>query len=345
MMNDLNNFVQYLRWSDSTLRCPLVWKIDYIRYLKDKAAPLVEQDKEIADAFRSFRDEELAVILFCPRVLWALTQDTPHVTTRQEMLSEFFSHRARRLNQQSSAANDSDESNHIQTHLSIDGVTIDFESFFELPGEFQSLAPAPTRRQETEYQRINSALMELQRAFPAVFAFVKDLTFRIAVRFRPDRPHFNLFGSFTEYPGTMLIVNPWRSKADDAQMIEAIVHENIHHAIAMFETVRHDLTPGLPASSAHKSPWTGNLLTCHQFVEACFVWWGLYQMWLNWPLASSVPEDRARALCDRSLKGFIARPATELVRELGTTTLPNDTTEALFAIEEAALQSRERHAA
>jgi hypothetical protein len=344
MTTDLNDFAQYLTWSSSTVRHPLLWKRDYVQFLKDRADPLVEQNKELADAVHQAADGQWNETLFCPRVLWALTQVVDQAGAIQEMLNELTVRRAI-IDQQRLPLHSSVNSCDPKVDLEIAGIMIDFESEFELPGEFQSLVAAPPRRQEIEYQRINSALTELEVAFPAIFQFVTDLTYRIAVRFRPDNPKFSMFGSFTEYPGIMLMVNPWQAKVDIAQIIEAIVHENIHHAIAMFEAVRHDLTPGFPASSVHRSPWTGNLLTCHQFVEACFVWWGLYRMWLTWPPESCLLETRTRELRNRALKGFGARPASMLVDTLGASALPEDTTAALFGIERAAMESQGGRAA
>jgi hypothetical protein len=340
MTADLNSFVQYLRWSDSRFRCPAVWKDDYVRFLKNRAAPLLNQDERLGDAVNRASEKEFAETLLSPRVMWALTQDSAAELAIDEMLAELVGRQAMTSETPPSAAHGvtgSDNSRNRGASLAIAGIGIDFDPSFEFPGEwFKSLAATPLQHRASEYERIKSALRELRQGSPAAFVSVKDLTLRIAVRLQPEGVH--LIGSFTEYPGVMLIVNPWLAELDLAQMIEAIVHENIHHAIAMFEPLQHDLTPDMPASPAHQSPWTGKLLTCHQFVEACFVWWGLYQMWLNWPVESCLPRERSGWLRDRAFKGFRARPATALLEALGETALPKDTVEALLGIEYAAMQ-------
>lgn len=326
---ELTDLVQCLTWSDPALTCPSRWKQHYLQYLEDKLRALVEDRPELG-AIRGTISLEGHI---SPRLIWALTRCRDTRLAASTLLAELSA--AARSHQ--SATGDFPDGAAPRAER----ILIDFESPIDLPGPgFESLAATPEAQRKPQSEGIARALAALRPCHIA-FSFVSLLTSRIVIRSQPERPTFVLIGSFTEYPGLTLFVNPWQSHADTALLIDALVHESIHHAIAMYEPLRHDLTGNRHNPVRYRSPWTGNQLTCHQYVEACFVWWGLYQLWLRWPSKSVIPEHRSRALYDRAAKGFWERPVTSLLSCLPRpAALRADTTEALRVIEDSALQIR-----
>ena len=329
--SELTDLVQCLTWSDPALTCPSRWKRLYLQYLEAKLRALVEDSPELG-AVRGHTTSLEGHI--SPRLTWALTRCRDTRLAASTLLAELST--LARSHQSAIGAFPEDGA-----APRADGILIDFESPIDLPGAgFESLAATPEAQRKPQSEGIARALAAL-RPCDIAFSFVSLLTSRIVIRLQPERPAFVLFGSFTEYPGLTLFVNPWHSHADTALFIDALVHESIHHAIAMYESLRHDLTGDRHNPVRYRSPWTGNQLTCHQYVEACFVWWGLYQLWLRWPSKSVIPEHRSRVLCDRAAKGFRERPVTSLLSCLPRpTALRADTTEALRVIEDSALQIR-----
>jgi hypothetical protein len=326
MAADLTSFVRHLAWSDLADDCTSAWKMEYVQQLKAVVDECAMRDRQLADLLRCTGDDDIVLALLCPRVQWAITKTQDQHSIAFELSVELSNRLARQRRGGSALP---------EERICIEGISIDFESSFELPGIPFCPAPTPSDRRRVECDRIESALMELRSALAAPFKFVKGMTTRFAIRSTRDS-RFSLSGSLTEYPGVILLVNPWHARADLASMIEVLVHESIHHAIALFEATRHGLIQGVNQRTLYTSPWTGNRLTCHQFVEACFVWWGLYQMWVKWPVASNVPAERAQAQCKRALNGFLVRPVTSLLHGIDTASVPTDTVDALLSMEQAA---------
>jgi hypothetical protein len=53
------------------------------------------------------------------------------------------------------------------------------------------------------------------------------------------------------------------------------------------------------------SPWTGTKLPVRQFLQACFVWYGLVHFWaLAWTTGAFAP-DRVRARLTLATSGFL----------------------------------------
>lgn len=80
--------------------------------------------------------------------------------------------------------------------------------------------------------------------------------------------------------GRTLLINPDAVGHED--IIDGLVHENIHSLLNMLEVI----SPWQPAVELSEaggysivSPWSGNSLTARNFVQANFVWFGLYNFW------------------------------------------------------------------
>jgi hypothetical protein len=322
----LDSFVRYLRWRETEPACPLEWKRDYLASLQHKAGPVLVTNPALAEALRKMSPDQLESVFFSPHVIWAL-KERPDLEEAGRWLTREVAAVV--------GGHPAQESINF-----VDGMRIDYESSFSLPGDLMAtLGPTPHYFRRAERDRIAAACSVLRREAAAAFEFVKALTLRIAIRSRLDKPFWHLSGSLTEYPGLTLAVNPWSARFDSAQVIENLVHENIHHAISLYEPLRHDLTEGLPPGRTLRSFWTGNELPAHTFVEACFVWWGLYNLWSSWPADSEIPASRIAAHREKARKGFESRPGHSLITAVGVSQLPGNTVAALLRIDEEALQA------
>src|SRR5262249_31334240 len=91
---------------------------------------------------------------------------------------------------------------------------------------------------------------------------------------------------------------------------------------------------------AIRSPWTGNGLNCYQYVQACFVWFGLAHLWKSWPAgAGGVPPGRIREMYQRASRGFRASPVEALMGQPGWRLVSTPAQGALRLMEAQALDS------
>lgn len=207
------------------------------------------------------------------------------------------------------------------------GIPVDFDSAFPFPsrganaGELRTLPP---ERAHLVKQRLETALDALRQGNPVAFTFVRLLTRRLAVREEPSRPEAPASASFGELIGLALLTNPWAKRGDVAWLIDALVHESIHAALFFCEASQESLLFDRDPVPCIHSPWTGNLLPYHQYVHACFVWFGLAQLWKNWPAgAGGIPPEQIREMSRKASQGFLARPvASLLIQEVGSRVSP-----------------------
>jgi hypothetical protein len=53
------------------------------------------------------------------------------------------------------------------------------------------------------------------------------------------------------------------------------------------------------------SPWTGNVIPLENFVDACFVWYGLWRFWSLDIAKDALEKERAQSLEELSRSGFL----------------------------------------
>jgi hypothetical protein len=129
-----------------------------------------------------------------------------------------------------------------------------------------------------------------------------------------------------------LLSNILETSADAYKLIDAIVHEATHAMIYMYEDIEQ---PACRRYSKHhrlKSPWTGRVLTLDQYFQACFVWWGLYNLWSQWQGALPTMEGRVRDLLILAKRGLGQKPVQHLFDMVSEADLTEDAVSALKAI-------------
>lgn len=127
---------------------------------------------------------------------------------------------------------------------------------------------------------------------------------RVIVLRRDDHPQFCSFSS-RYHVGRITLINP--HLIDEVLQAEALVHEAVHSLLFM-----QDQRPfwGLQWTGGEEpgnalSPWTGRPLPVSTFLQACFVWYGLFTFWGHASCAESFPSSNIRARVARSASGFL----------------------------------------
>jgi hypothetical protein len=211
---------------------------------------------------------------------------------------------------------------------------VDSQSSYDCPSREPAepaLARLPISREPSVFAFIENAIDLLKCRQADVYKFVQQMTTRVVVRSDLALPNSFASGSFCDHAGLTLIVNPHVLKGDVLRLIDAVVHESVHAAIYMYEPLVAPLCRAKPRKLRVQSCWSGRVLTLDQYVQACFVWWGLLNLWRSW--LAFERDEQAKKLWERAALGFRKRPASVLRKKIGSAYLDDRTWGALFEIE------------
>jgi hypothetical protein len=345
MAPDLTTFARNLSWTPALVDCCQAW-LDACGDLLDRRfRASCERDAKLAwllTAYLGLPEGLRKDFLLSPRVTNQLiVQDADHVPAFAEIAPDLVRVLAR---SRAGAAADSDLAEMLaafgRDDSEVRGISLDFDSTIHFPfqgpdgGDLRVLQP--DRAAQTR-QRLEAALDALEQARPIVLNCLRLLTRRLAVREEEGRvgnAASCVFGHLT------LLTNPWAERADTAWLLDSLVHESIHAALFFYDAIQGPLF--LPGNCSERipSPWSGNSLTCAQYVQACFVWFGLAQLWRNWPAGvGGVSCESASQMYRRASQGFLARPVQSLLSHTGGRLVPPPVREALLLLEQCALDA------
>jgi hypothetical protein len=179
--------------------------------------------------------------------------------------------------------------------------TPSFSGFHSLSNEVR---PLVIDRMVAAWQQI-SATSTLVADFVAKFVQV------IVLRSDEDPGTGFLGGSSPGYIGKVVIGNPHLDSVGDILLADALVHEAIHALLYMqaYKAPWGASTTAFTEDAKVASPWTGKPLTVTVFLQACFVWYGL---WHFWSLAHAANTFRGAKEADGrmafTLAGFVGPP-------------------------------------
>ena len=197
--------------------------------------------------------------------------------------------------------------------LLANGVPVDLVSPFrrgkltDVSGDDAAMSPGE-RRQVVD--RIDAAVFALDAACPGAAGFVARLS-RIVVP-RKDHGSGRHFRSTSTRmcPGRPVLRNVDVDEATTAEIVDGLVHETIHCAIDLIELGEPLILDRSAKATTVESPWSGRRLDLDTYVQACFVWYGLWNMWLEAVGALVLDErDAVRSLA-RCERGFDASDIT-----------------------------------
>jgi hypothetical protein len=171
------------------------------------------------------------------------------------------------------------------------------------------LCPVSNRDLPVVREKVDRALRCLEIGCSVPRSFFGAFTFRFAVRSEPQRPRSISSCSFGKYPGLTLLINVQQDRIDSPMLIDAVVHEAIHAAIYVIESLGEPLvSEPFPPEVKVQSPWSGNALYIDQFAQACFVWWGLANLWRRFFSDDETISKRANELLAVASAGFAHDP-------------------------------------
>jgi hypothetical protein len=228
-------------------------------------------------------------------------------------------------------------------HGDVHGIPLDLDSAFSFPSRGAcagGLRAVPAELVVPVKRSLAAALDALGQGNPVALQCVCLLTQHLAIREEASRPDGCASSSFGHYIGLTLLTNTWSERVDVARLIDALVHESIHAALFLHEAIQGPLVLDRSRGDGLRSPRTGNPLNCYQYVQACFVWFGLSQLWRRWPAeAGGVPCRRSGEMHRRASQGFEARPVEGLRGHPGWCLVAPPAQEALRLLEALALDS------
>jgi hypothetical protein len=228
-------------------------------------------------------------------------------------------------------------------YADVRGIPVDFDSGFSFPsrdanaGELRPLSP---ERAHLVRQRLKAALDALGQGNLVASEFVRLMIRRMAVRDEARHPEGPASCSFGELIGLVLLTNLPGERADVVWLIDALVHESIHAALFLCEAMRDSWSLDKNPAACLRSPWSGNVLACNQYVHACFVWFGLAQLWKSWPAgAGGIAAQQSRAMYRVASQGFLAWPVESLLSQDAGRRLSPPLKDALASLERLALDA------
>jgi hypothetical protein len=172
--------------------------------------------------------------------------------------------------------------------------------------EYRIPTPRPPMSPDELYRTLEQ-LAAIRDALPAtspiLLPFVTRFTKVLVLQKDESQPFSS--GSNGDYVGRSVIANP--HKVQDVDLADAVVHEAIHALLYMQEeqqpwVLAPELWEPIPRTV---SPWSGRPLPIRQFLQACFVWYGLLHLWALAGQHGSFANPRLRQLFKRAAGGFV----------------------------------------
>jgi hypothetical protein len=202
-----------------------------------------------------------------------------------------------------------------------------------IAGEAAPIAPGDFA---VALERIGAALAMIRGANGRTWAMVRRLTDVIIVRNDPSAPAHYTSASTTLCLRRPVLRNPFVEAARVCELADGLVHEAVHCACDIAEM--HDGHWLDPAAYDMRiaSPWTGRRLDLHTYLQACWVWYGLWNFWLAALERGAVAADEGARCLARAYGGFHQGAAVERLDASGDV-VREDLREALAAAQAAVL--------
>lgn len=154
-------------------------------------------------------------------------------------------------------------------------------------------------------EKLNEAAVLTSAVCPAAALLARTFIRVLTVRLDPSTG----FGSSStlSYPGRVTLINPQDADPAPAVLMEALVHEATHNMIYELEATNFwaELNPKLTVTS----PWSGAAIPLHAYTHACFVWFGLWNLWLFAIESRVVNDELAMNRLSRCAQGFAGQQA------------------------------------
>jgi HEXXH motif-containing protein len=205
------------------------------------------------------------------------------------------------------------------------GPVVDFFSPYgrgklvELSGDDE---PFCETERATVVTKLQESAADLAAFSPVAAGFVANLT-RVVLPRKDCGPVREFRAASTPTAlGRTLLRNPDLDSATKEELIDGMVHEMIHCLIDIIE-----INSPLIRSKGHvpqlriESPWTGRKLDLNTYLQACFVWYGLWNLWMQ--AISAQRSVTALRYASIAARGFIAQDITEALMDFSGDLAPS----------------------
>jgi len=148
------------------------------------------------------------------------------------------------------------------------------------------------------------ASTNVRNASREVDRFLRALT-KIVVLRKDSQPTHYTSASTPLLPGLVVLRNPHSAMPAQAALADGLVHETIHTALDLIDLKEPLITDRSLHSFEVASPWTSRKLHLNTYLQACFVWFGLWNFWLAALARGVFPRKDVSTLLHNSAIGFV----------------------------------------
>jgi hypothetical protein len=194
------------------------------------------------------------------------------------------------------------------------GLAVDYVSPFArgpLPEVSGTAAEIGAERASLIMAKVERAFSALDAAAPEAHAFVLRLSKVLVVRVDEGGDGHYTAASTRTAIGRPILRNPHRADVGIEEIADGVVHETIHAAIDLIELERPIVCDTAALDHRCRSLWTGRSLDLNTYVQACFVWCGLWHLWLGALGADGFDARQVFRLMRLACRGFAAGDVTE----------------------------------
>jgi hypothetical protein len=169
---------------------------------------------------------------------------------------------------------------------------------------------------KTALSKTREAMLALDAMDQTIANFVRRFTLVANIVTDQSESGFSS-GSTDQYIGRSIFWNAHLPGISLEVLAEALVHEAIHSLLYMHE-VREPWfisTDEYPCDAFVESPWTGARLRLEPFLQACFVWFGLCNLWSSALGKSTFVAQRVHERLNTARRGFLIGPLLSRLAE------------------------------
>jgi len=156
--------------------------------------------------------------------------------------------------------------------------------------------------------KLENSMQVIKKISPHVYNMITKFTKVMVVRTDGTTNDIFTSATSTQYLGRTLLVNPHLEFVDTALLTDGIVHEAMHSVLYMLERAFpwvHDRDLYFDETVLVQSPWSGRMLKLRPFLQANFIWYGLYNFWKKSSNFNILENELSLFYMERAISGFL----------------------------------------
>lgn len=166
-------------------------------------------------------------------------------------------------------------------------------------------------------EKLSATVEAMRVAGPETLKTVSRFSRALVIR-KDLGPERKFFPSSTRMCiGRPVFRNPHLPDVRPSDLAEALIHESIHAIIDTIELRKSLLLAKDFQTPQMQSPWTGRILDTNTYIQACFIWYGLWSFWLKAITTNAFPHRDVLFQLRQSSKGFAAQDVVAPLADRG----------------------------